>query len=188
MKVFDDLLCNYATTACTFSPDEQLILTGVSCNKAGDGGALVFYDSSSFEFVRRIPFARSVTAVQWHEKLNQIFVGVGEKAYGEAHILYDPELSTRGALVCAGRSLRVEDPLGLNAKPVIYNPHALPMYQENWSKKRSREKEMRDPMRTKRPDPGSHLVGRGRGGKLGQSGKGILTQQILKTQGALKGP
>jgi len=185
VKVFEDLPCNYATTGCAISPDQQLILTGVSCDRAGEGGGIAFYDLSSLEFVRRIPFQRSVTAVAWHERLNQIFAGTGDKSFGEARILYDPEVSTRGALVCAGRAVRSADPLGLNAKQQIYAPNALPMYQETWSKKRSREKDLKDPVKTKRPDSGEHLVGRGRGGKLGLSQQGILTQHLLKTQGVL---
>ena len=90
-----------------------------SCETIGD---------CSLEIVRRIPFQRSVTAVAWHERLNQIFAGTGDKSFGEARILYDPEVSTRGALVCAGRAVRSADPLGLNAKQQIYAPNALPMY------------------------------------------------------------
>ncbi|QDZ20329.1 WD40 repeat domain-containing protein [Chloropicon primus] len=186
LKVFEDLPCNYSTTGCALSPDQQLVLTGVSCNQSGEGGGLLFFDTSSLDLVRTIPFARSVTAVQWHPKLNQIFVGMGEKTYGETHILYDPALSTRGAMVCAGKTAQARDPLGLNAKAVIYAPNALPMFQENWSKKRAREKELKDPMKTKRPDPGKYLAGRGREGKVGVSETALLTQHLLKTKGKLK--
>ena len=187
VKSFEGLPCNYASTGCAMSPDQQLVLTGVSSDQAGNGGALLFFDTSSLDLVRTIPFSRSVTAAEWHPKLNQLFVGTGDKSFGEAKILYDPELSERGALVCASRAVPRRDALGLNAKPVIYAPNALPMFQENWSKKRERERDLKDPKRTKRPDPGSHLAGRGRDGKVGASQKSILTQHLLETQGQLRG-
>lgn len=61
-----------------YSPDERLIVTGTSANRGGEGGALVFFDSSSRQMVRRVGMPASVVAVQWHARLNQIFLGVGE--------------------------------------------------------------------------------------------------------------
>ena len=77
VHVWEDLPAMHPTTEVAFSPDERLILTGVSAGRDGTGGALLFYESASRELVRRIGMPSSVVAVQWHAKLNQIFVGVG---------------------------------------------------------------------------------------------------------------
>ena len=77
VHVWEDLPAMHPTTQVVFSPDERLILTGVSAGRDGTGGALVFFDAQSRSLVRRIGMPSSVVAVQWHAKLNQIFVGVG---------------------------------------------------------------------------------------------------------------
>jgi hypothetical protein len=77
VHVWEDLPAMHPTTQVAFSPDERLILTGVSAGRDGTGGALLFYDAASRELVRRIGMPSSVVAVLWHAKLNQIFVGVG---------------------------------------------------------------------------------------------------------------
>ncbi len=77
VHVWEDLPAMHPTTQVVFSPDERLILTGVSAGRDGTGGALVFFDAQSRSLVRRIGMPSSVVAVQWHAKLNQIMVGVG---------------------------------------------------------------------------------------------------------------
>jgi WD40 repeat protein len=85
----------HATTQVAFSPDERLILTGVSAGRDGRGGALLFFDRSSKEPVRRIAMPASVVAVQWHPKLNQILLGVGENACPRCRILPSALSSSR---------------------------------------------------------------------------------------------
>ena len=77
VHVWEDLPALHPTTQAVFSPDERLILTGVSAGRDGTGGALVFFDAQSRAMVRRIGMPSSVVAVQWHAKLNQILLGVG---------------------------------------------------------------------------------------------------------------
>lgn len=74
----EDLPALFSTTQCSFSPDERLILTGTSADRNGRGGGITFIDRDSFEVVHKIAMPTSVTAVQWHDRLNQIFVGTGE--------------------------------------------------------------------------------------------------------------
>lgn len=62
-----------------FSPDERLVVTGTSADRAGEGGALVFFDLDSRALVRRVGMPASVVALQWHGRLNQIFLGVGAR-------------------------------------------------------------------------------------------------------------
>ena len=50
VRVFGDLPCAHANTMAIFSPDEQLILTGVNTGQPQDEmGALVIYDRAKGE-------------------------------------------------------------------------------------------------------------------------------------------
>ena len=44
VHVFTGLPTTHSETGCCFSPDESLILTGVSAQRDGTGGALLFFD------------------------------------------------------------------------------------------------------------------------------------------------
>ncbi len=55
-------------------------------------------------------------------------------------------------------------------------------------KKRKRWNDPIDPATIKRPEPGSAVAGRGKGGKIGVTGGTLLTQYVLKNQGMLKNP
>ena len=77
--VWEGLPADNATTQVALSPDERLILTGISAGRDGSGGALVFLDRQTRQLVRRIAMPASVVAVQWHPKLNQIMLGVGAR-------------------------------------------------------------------------------------------------------------
>lgn len=78
VHVWEGLPADNATTQVALSPDERLILTGTSAGRDGQGGALLFFDRQSRQLMRRIGMPASVVAVQWHPKLNQIMLGVGE--------------------------------------------------------------------------------------------------------------
>ena len=77
MHVYGGLPAHHASTGVIFSPDERLLLTGVSAGRDGTGGALVIIDRARHEIVRRLAMPSSVVAVCWHERLNQIFLGIG---------------------------------------------------------------------------------------------------------------
>ena len=53
------------------------MVTGTSADRSGKGGAVVFYDAKTHELVRRVAMPSSAVGLAWHERLNQIFVGVG---------------------------------------------------------------------------------------------------------------
>ncbi|KAH9627043.1 hypothetical protein KSS87_023731 [Heliosperma pusillum] len=111
LKVFEDLPNNYAQTNIAFSPEEDLILTGTSVERdSAVGGLLCFYDREKLELVSRVGISptRSVVQCAWHPKLNQVFATVGDKHQGGTHILYDPTMSERGALVCVARAPRTK--------------------------------------------------------------------------------
>jgi hypothetical protein len=92
LKTFDGLPANYSTTNVAFSPDERLVLTGTAAEGprggggggGGGGGTVVFVDRKELRVVRAVGMPAHVAAVRWHERINQILVGVGESpARGE---------------------------------------------------------------------------------------------------------
>ena len=48
MHAFSGLPTTHSETACCFSPDESLILTGTSAQRDGTGGALLFFDVNKY--------------------------------------------------------------------------------------------------------------------------------------------
>eukprot|EP00271_Cylindrocystis_brebissonii_P004926 TRINITY_DN16869_c0_g1_i2.p1 TRINITY_DN16869_c0_g1~~TRINITY_DN16869_c0_g1_i2.p1 ORF type:complete len:815 (-),score=192.18 TRINITY_DN16869_c0_g1_i2:440-2884(-) len=185
---FQDLPNIYPQTNLAWSPDERLLVTGTSAEQGTSGGQLVFFDKDRLELVRRTGVhERSVVKVLWHPRLNQIFATSGDKKEGATHILYDPALSERGALSCvarAPRKARAEDiSIGV-APPVIHNPHALPLFREQPSRKRQREKDRKDPVASKRPD--LPVEGPGFGGRVGKAKNSLLTQYLLREGGLQK--
>eukprot|EP00898_Chlorokybus_atmophyticus_P000228 jgi/Chlat1/1205/Chrsp115S00742 len=182
---FDDLPNIVAQTGVAFSPDGQLIVTGTSVTKGGETGALVFFDRAKLELVRRVGVSQgSVVALNWHPRLNQILAGCGDKKSGATHVLYDPEVSERGALVCVARAPRKTSALDMvyaAAAPVVRNPHALPLFRDEPNRKRQREKDRADPTKSHKPD--MPISGPGFGGRLGNSQKSVLTQYLMKEAG-----
>lgn len=187
LKVFEDLPNHYPQTNIAFSPDEQLILTGTSVERDSPiGGLLCFYDREKLELVSMIGISPTCSVVQcaWHPKLNQVFATAGDKSQGGTHILYDPTLSERGALVCVARAPRKKSVDDFEVQPVIHNPHALPLFRDQPSRKRQREKILKDPMKSHKPE--LPITGPGHGGRTGTSSGSLLTQYLLKEGGMLK--
>ncbi|XVF32310.1 hypothetical protein REPUB_Repub17cG0071000 [Reevesia pubescens] len=187
LKVFEDLPNNYAQTNIAFSPDEQLFLTGTSVEKESTtGGLLCFYDCSKLELVQRVGISPTCSVVQcaWHPRLNQIFATSGDKSQGGTHVLYDPTLSERGALVCVARAPRKKSVDDFEAPPVIHNPHALPLFRDQPSRKRQREKTLKDPVKSHKPE--LPINGPGHGGRVGTTKGSLLTQYLLKQRGMIK--
>ncbi|XP_027350622.1 WD repeat-containing protein 70 isoform X1 [Abrus precatorius] len=187
LKVFEDLPNHYGQTNIAFSPDEQLFLTGTSVEReSSTGGLLCFFDRANLELVSRVGISPTCSVVQcsWHPKLNQIFATVGDKSQGGTHILYDPTLSERGALVCVARAPRKKSIDDFEAKPVIHNPHALPLFRDQPSRKRQREKILKDPLKSHKPE--LPITGPGFGGRVGASQGSLLTQYLLKQGGMIK--
>lgn len=108
----------------------------------------------------------------------KIFATAGDKSQGGTHLLYDPTISERGALVCVARAPRKKSIDDFEAKPVIHNPHALPLFRDQPSRKRQREKELKDPMKSHKPE--LPVTGPGFGGRVGTSAGSLLTQYLLK--------
>ncbi|XP_072959988.1 uncharacterized protein [Typha angustifolia] len=187
VKAFEDLPNHYAQTNVVFSPDEQLILTGTSVEKEStSGGLLCFFDRRKLELVSRVGISPTYSVIRclWHPKINQVFATVGDKKEGGIHVLYDPSVSQRGALVCVGRAPRKKSIDDFEAQPVIHNPHALPLFRDQPSRKRQREKALKDPFKSHKPE--LPVTGPGFGGRVGTTKGSLLTQYLLKQGGLIK--
>lgn len=123
------LLCihRYDTTNAIFSPDDRVIVTGTSVRKGEKTGNLLFYDTSTFNLIRKIDTLTShVIRVIWHTKLNQIFTGIGN---GIIKCYYDEKRSLRGATLCATKMhKRIQHEEIVSSQQVI-TPHALPLFR-----------------------------------------------------------
>uniref|UniRef100_A0A7N0V9E8 Transducin/WD40 repeat-like superfamily protein n=1 Tax=Kalanchoe fedtschenkoi TaxID=63787 RepID=A0A7N0V9E8_KALFE len=187
LKVFEDLPNHYGQTNIAFSPDEQLFLTGTSVERESTvGGLLCFFDRKKLELVAKVGISPTCSVVQcaWHPKLNQIFATTGDKSQGGTHILYDPSLSEKGALVCVARAPRKKSVDDFEAQPVIHNPHALPLFRDQPSRKRQREKMLKDPIKSHKPE--LPMTGPGFGGRLGSTSGSLLTNFLMKQGGMIK--
>ncbi|KAF9180990.1 hypothetical protein BGZ50_005771 [Haplosporangium sp. Z 11] len=173
LSIAEDLVTLNSEANVIFSPDERLILTGTGVKKNEGYGKIVMMNSENLEIVRTVHVSQSsVVRVLWHDKLNQIIAG---SADGAARVFYDPEVSTKGAKLCATKTpkKRAVDDYEID-RPII-TPHALPMFKEDKvrSNKRKQEKMRTDPVASRRPE--MPLTGPGKGGKVGTN----LTQHVL---------
>lgn len=189
-----DLPARYANTKCCFSPRDDVILTSISDSKESDGG-LVFIDKKELKIVKKLGMPGSAVAVEWHSKVNQIFVGTGDRKTGAVRVLYDSEMSERGVLLAAGRRPRAANPFDFSSSSSslpIYNPNALPLYRTDvpgFGKKRKGDQGGERTSKSFRPEVGQAAVGgKGAKGQLGATGGSLLTQYIMKQQGGLKPP
>ncbi|KAF5179253.1 Wd repeat-containing protein [Thalictrum thalictroides] len=113
-----------------------------------------------------------------------VLATVGDKSQGGTHILYDPSHSKRGALVCVARAPRKKSIDDFEVKPAIHNPHALPLFRDHPSGKRQREKALKDPIKSHKPE--LPMTGPGFGGRVGSTNGSLLTQYLLKQGGMIK--
>ena len=161
----------FAMASCDFSPDGKLLATGTSVKK-GDGGAtLTFVSTETLERVAEVAVdGASVVGLEWHERLNQIVLG---NADGGCYVLYDPDASEKGALLCATRAPpRRSGMVYTGGAMQIHTPHALPMFKTDEAlldhRKRRRD-DRRDPLKSHKPEHVKTSGTRGVGGQLGVS-------------------
>lgn len=91
-----------------------------------------------YELVQQIGMPGPVTALAWHARLNQIIVGTGDSTAGKTHVLYSPDMSEKGALLCAAKKPRQKNPIDYEPPLVIHTPGALPMFRDDSWRKRKR--------------------------------------------------
>jgi len=116
-----------------------------------------------------------VVMVEWHVKLNQIFIGLSD---GSVQIFFDETLGSKGgAVIASSNAPRVRDSLsdliksrapmgssGVNPDKILA-PHALPLFGGHVRKKRSRDDDPNedDPRNKTKPDPPSSGIKMGEG-------------------------
>ncbi|KAL4237104.1 WD repeat-containing protein 70 [Mactra antiquata] len=178
LKVKSDLPNFFPVTDCLFSPDDRLVVTGVSVKKSEGKGQLLFMDRESLEILTQLDVSdSSVVRCKWHPKLNQFVVGCGD---GKAQLYYDELKSHRGAKLCVAKKPSKVKQMEVVAHQQIITPYALPMFrqQRESSTKKQEERARKDPVKSHRPD--LPVYGPGSGGRLANKG-GTLSQYVVQT-------
>jgi hypothetical protein len=174
---FPNLPNKYPEADVAWSPDQKVFVAGTSVIPAKNGnegevGKLVFYNAATLTEIKSVSVSdASVVSLIWHPKINQIICGCSDQMI---HVLYDPNISKDGIMYSvnkAPKKPRIEDMQEIRH---IMNPHALPMFKQDPSARRKREKARMDPAKAHIPE--APQVGPGQGGRLGSS----LTASIMK--------
>ena len=142
----------YATTDVICSPNDDLIITGTSTKKGEGSGFLSFYEKDTWTLVRQIGVSEgaSVIRVLWNEACNQLAVGSSDNF---VRMYYDPQKSTKGALLSAARKARKKEANEYSIDRPIHTPHAILKDDSLKSHKRKREQTRKDPIKSRLPDP-----------------------------------
>lgn len=166
--VVSDLYNLFPMTDCIFSPDEHMIVTGVSVKKepgVENKGMLLFYNKELTKVHELTVSDASVVRCLWHPKLNQIMVGCAD---GKAKIYFSPKYSIRGAKMSVTKKKQKQETFEIVSQTArIITPHALPLFRDDktQSLKRKREKDRLDPVKSRKPQ--LPVGKKGAGGRLG---------------------
>ncbi|XP_005180371.2 gastrulation defective protein 1 homolog [Musca domestica] len=182
LHVWSNLYSRYDTTDCCFSPDDKILVTGESLAKGEKEANLHFYNTQTFEEIKRIAVTDShIIKTLWHPKLNQLFVGCGN---GVIKCYYDEQRSLRGAKLCAVKKYRKKRQVEVVGVSQIITPHALPMFRQekSGSSRKKMEKDRLDPVKSRRPDL---PITSGQGGRVASSG-GTLSSYVIRNLGLSK--
>lgn len=182
LHTFTDLYSRYDTTDCCFSPDDLMLMTGKSLEKAENMATVAIYNAKTFETVNEISVTNShVIKTLWHPKLNQIFVGCGN---GVIKCYYDEKKSMRGAKLCVSKTYRKKKQAEIMGVTQVITPHALPMFRQEKSRssRKKQEKDRMDPVKSRRPDL---PITSGQGGRVASSG-GTLSSYVIRNLGLSK--
>ncbi|CAG2227955.1 Gastrulation defective protein 1 homolog,WD repeat-containing protein 70 [Mytilus edulis] len=174
----DGLTNFFPVTDCIFSPDDRMVVTGLSIKKGQGKGKLLFMDRQTLDTVTEIEISdSSVVRCLWHPRLNQIVVG---SADGIVKLFYDPKKSHRGALLCVVKKPRESKQMQVLSKTQIITPYALPMFREArpTSTRKFEERQRKDPLKSRRPD--LPITGPGEGGRLAEKGA-TLSQYVVQS-------
>ncbi len=139
---------HYPTTNIKYAPNSTSIITG-SAN-----GHLYILNPGNLKPEYTTPITNGVPliTVDWHPKINQIVTG---SANGEMHVLYNPTMSTRGAVDVMSRAPKkrhlddnpeftTDQSLGLSGESII-TPGALPTSRKAGITGSGRSKDPRRP-------------------------------------------
>ncbi|XP_043189509.1 WD repeat-containing protein 70-like isoform X4 [Amphibalanus amphitrite] len=174
------LFNKFPMTDCLFSPNDQLVVTGTSLERGETLGQLHFFLRSTFEKVAQLPVAEGhVIRAVWHPRINQLLLGCGS---GVCKVLYDPDKSHRGALLCAGKKKSKSKQMDVVMNTQVITPHALPMFREPRARSthKQAEKARQDPKKSRRPDLPQGKSGTG--GRVAVGGS-TMASYIMRTLG-----
>lgn len=180
--VVSNIHSRYGTTDCTFSPDDNIIVTGESVKRGETNGKMLFYDTKTQNKIKEIVVTDShVIRTVWHPRLQQIFVGCGN---GVVKVYYNESRSIRGAKLCAVKTRKKTKQVEVVAAQQIITPHALPMFRQEKPKstRKKMEKERLDPVKSHRPDL---PIKSGQGGRVAASGS-TLSSYVIRNLGLSK--
>jgi hypothetical protein len=152
LAIFEHLANDFEETGCDFSPDGHYVVTGTSG--------------------RKTECSNSVVRTVWHSKINQIILSCAD---GSVRVLFDNELSVKGAKLCADKAVRSSyDRMELTSAIQPVMPPTSGQVTER-SLKRKAEKARLDPIKSRRPE--LPVVGHGR---VGSSFTAHLMKNIIK--------
>ena len=174
---------------CAFSPDGKFIIAGTSeYMKAEDGkrnekGSLQVFKlpvqpvTQSILSILELDMNIGVVLVQWHPKINQIFVACSD---GSAVVWYDDRWSKKGALISSAKAGRAQDSLSELLKSRAPTGSAgisgeiiTPLYQPGGHKRKRNGND--DTNKSRAPQPpvsGKYKIG-------SQSGTSVTLQQFV---------
>ena len=186
LKRFDDLPTRHGETTVRWSPNDVYFFTGVDAERDSRGGTsdggVCFFSREKLEMVRRVSTPTNCIALEWHPRLNQIFIGGGDAKGGEVRVLYDPKKSMDGVTKALGKVSRRtnEDFARIDIKEIAYAPNALPAFQEDVPGKRKLDS--KDIARKAlRKNPSKPTTTHDKSGVLtGGTGSSLLTQHIMR--------
>lgn len=182
VKVFSGVGGVFGTSNLAFNVAGTSIAAG-TCVRKGKGlsGRVLFLDVHTPGLVDPIASVdmqedESAVCVEWHAGINQVFVG---SSTGACRVLYDPQLSNKGVMLSATKKLKVAADFAarIDTAGDVHNPHALPMYRDEVSRKRKLSKMRADSKLSKAPE--KPLTGPGVGGKI--SGSATFTQFFMSS-------
>ncbi|KAI1189631.1 WD repeat domain-containing protein [Nemania serpens] len=140
----------YPMTNIKYGPNSTSIITGSRT------GHLHILNPGNLrpEYTTPVSGGVPLIAVEWHPKINQIVTG---SANGETHVLYNPTMSTRGAVDVMSRApkrrhvddnpeLTIDMSLGLSGESIV-TPGALPTRRAGMAS----SSKMKDPRRPQVP-------------------------------------
>lgn len=165
-----------------WSPDGTLVCAG-SCAEDGSG-ALHFFAVPTSQSDRpvppllRFPLEAGATVVQWHPRIQQIFVGCHN---GQAFVFSDPRFSTQGSVKAstkAGKRVDALETLLHQRAAGSVGQIIAPLHRDNLNVRKTKRKRADQPVdaakerEPERPATGKHKAG-------GQPGAGLTFQQLV---------